>query len=84
MLLLLVERFRRDDRADATTSPAGSGGARDVNVPGNGRGAATNNLFAKAMVNAVAFEAFWGLLDWVAGRQNRLGLALLERLGARH
>jgi hypothetical protein len=37
-------------RADATSSPAGSGGARDVNVPGNGRGAATNDLFAKAMV----------------------------------
>jgi hypothetical protein len=54
MLLLLVERFRRDDRAEATPSPGGSGGAWDLDVPGNDLGATTNDLFSKAMVIGLA------------------------------
>ena len=50
MLLPLVERFCRDDRAEAASSPGGSGGAWDLDVPGNDLGAATDDLFAKAMV----------------------------------
>ena len=45
-----VERFRRDDRAEAASSPGGSGGAWNLDVPGNDLGAATDDLFAKAMV----------------------------------
>ena len=50
VLLLLVERFRRDDRAEAAPSPGGHGGTWDLNVLGNGHGATTNDVFAKAMV----------------------------------
>jgi hypothetical protein len=50
VLLLLVERVRRDDRAEAASSPGGSGGAWDLDVPGNALGAATDDLFAKSMV----------------------------------
>ena len=41
---------RRDDRAEATPAPGGSGGAWDLDVPGNDLGATTNDLFSKAMV----------------------------------
>jgi hypothetical protein len=50
VLLLLVERFRRDDRAEAASSPGGSGGAWNLDVTGDDLGATTNDLFAKAMV----------------------------------
>jgi hypothetical protein len=50
VLLLLVERFRRGDRAEAAPSPGGHGGTWDLNVLGNGHGATTNDVFAKAMV----------------------------------
>jgi hypothetical protein len=50
VLLLLVEPFRRDDRAEAASSPGGSGGTWNLDVPGNDLGATTNDLFAKAMV----------------------------------
>ena len=50
MLPILVERFRRDDRAEAASSPGGNGGTWDLNVPGNGHCATTNDVFAKAMV----------------------------------
>jgi hypothetical protein len=50
VLPILVERFRRDDRAEAAPSPGGNGGTWDLNVLGNGHGATTNDVFAKAMV----------------------------------
>ena len=50
VLPILVERFRRDDRAEAAPSPGGNGGTWDLNVPGNGHCATTNDVFAKAMV----------------------------------
>ncbi len=48
--LLLLELFRRDDRAEAASSPCGGGGAWDLDVPGSDLGAATDDLFAKPMV----------------------------------
>jgi len=36
--------------AEAAPSPGGNGGTWDLNVPGNGHGATTNDVFAKAMV----------------------------------
>jgi hypothetical protein len=50
VLLLLVERFRGDDRAEPAPSPGRDGGTWDLNVLGNGHGATTNDVFAKAMV----------------------------------
>ncbi|HEX7500814.1 MAG TPA: hypothetical protein VF524_11005 [Polyangia bacterium] len=47
-LVALVERLRRDDRAKATPTPGGNGGTRDLNVLGDGLGAATNDMFAQA------------------------------------
>ena len=49
-VLLVVEHLRRHDGAKSTASPRGNGRPRDVNVLGNGHGAATNDVFAKTMV----------------------------------
>jgi len=50
VLLLLVERFRRDDRAEAAPVARWKRWNVDLNVPGNGHCATTNDVFAKAMV----------------------------------
>jgi hypothetical protein len=49
-LRVLPEGFCRHDRATSALSPGGNGGTRDVNVLGNGQGAATNDMLTNPMV----------------------------------
>ena len=47
---VVAERIGHHDGTNAASSPGGDGGAGDVDVPGQGPGAATHDVFSKTMV----------------------------------
>jgi hypothetical protein len=60
-LVALIERLRGYDRANAPPKPGGNSGTRDLNVLGNGVGAATDDMFAQPVV--VGAPCTWCLRD---------------------